>query len=147
MRFIKRIYGRKTESSTCYLTRIKLTPKTRWGQLYLHVFHRADDDRAFHDHPFDFWTFPFMTYREDVLRSPKIPMGQHTNVVQRFKWHFRPAEYTHIVKGWPDSRRKNLVTLVWRKASRREWGFWTHVRWPGSIYRWSWVPWKEYLSS
>ena len=59
MAIIERIYGRE-ETTTLYLLRVKLTPKTRWGQLYLHIFHRGDQDRCPHDHPWDFWTFPLV---------------------------------------------------------------------------------------
>lgn len=165
MGIIKRVYGRDGEHSTCYLTRVKLTPRTRWGQLYFHVFHRGDLDRDSHDHPYDFWTFPLVTYYEDVLDHAT---GRVTrNAVTAFHWHFRPAEYAHVQLGaarfrWvydviTDKRwfRENVfggwtATFVWHKPTRREWGFWVMPEHPvffgrsGPRY---WVPWREYLFS
>ena len=130
MSLITRIYGRDRMHSTCYLTRVKLTPKTRWGQLYLHVFHRLDQDRDPHDHPYDFWTFPLVTYTEEVLEDGVV----RKNRVRAFRWHFRPAEYTHRMLGGPDGK---AITFIWRKQTRRMWGFWVN-----GLY---WVPWREYL--
>lgn len=161
MGMITRIYGRDGHYSTCYLTRIKLTPNTRWGRLYLHIFHRGDFDRDFHDHPYDFWTFPLRTYYERVLN---LTTGRDTrNVVEAFRWHFRPAEYTHIQEGsaryqWaaagldgPVRIEKGLggptVTFVWRKPTRRAWGFWVCTGLSGRHLRYHWFPWRKYLFS
>lgn len=161
MGIVKRVYGRDRQHSTCYLTRVKLTPQTRWGQLYFHWFHRGDLDRDFHDHPYDFWTFPLRTYHERVL---DLTTGEDRwNVVRRFRWHFRPAEYTHIQLGASrycqvaitlNSERvpfkNNLggptVTFVWRKPTRRPWGFQVvmEINDDGSN-RYRWAPWRDYL--
>ena len=158
MSMIKRIYGRQLRLSqhlTCYLTRVKLTPKTRWGQLYFHVFHRGDLDRDFHDHPYDFWTFPLRTYYEDVL---DLPTGRSIrNVVEAFHWHFRSAEYAHIQLGAAQYQRgrdgdyvyrENIfggwtATFLWHKPTRRAWGFW--VRNYEIAFEYLWVPWRKYL--
>lgn len=162
MSMIKRVYGWDGQYSTCYLTRIKLTPKTRWGQLYFHFFHRGDHDRDFHDHPYDFWTFSLVTYYEDVL---DLSMGRSTrNAVERFQWHFRPAEYIHIQLGaaryrWAAEEMQTLdgppkiinvfggrtITLVWHKPTRRPWGFW--VRNYEIAFEYIWIPWRDYLFS
>jgi len=161
---VKRVYGRTTsdflssgkrdgQHSTCYLTRIKLTPKTWWGQLYFHVFHRGDLDRDFHDHPYDFWTFPLVTYYEDVLDHAT---GRSTlNEVKAFRWHFRPAEYTHIQLGAVTGFKSKVplqdlfggwtATFLWRKPTRRMWGFW--VRNYEIAFEYLWVPWRKYLFS
>lgn len=34
-----------------YLRRWWIWPRNRWANAYLHVFHRSDDARAVHDHP------------------------------------------------------------------------------------------------
>jgi hypothetical protein len=166
MGMIKRVYGRDGYHSTCYLTRVKLTPKTRWGQLYLHIFHRGDFDRDFHDHPYDFWTFPLRTYYERVL---DLSTGKDTRkAVEAFRWHFRPAEYTHIQEGsaryqWVEhrdaeadfltwARRENVfggptATFVWRKPIRRVWGFWVLASQIHETRIFHWFPWREYLFS
>jgi hypothetical protein len=75
------------------------------------------------------------------------------NEVTRFKLHFRPAEYSHIMLGNKQFGR-NIdsspgLTLVWHKPVRRDWGFWTVYA--ADIYgRWKdfkWVPWDKYLYS
>ena len=162
MGIVKRIYGRDGEHSTCYLTRVKLTPNTRWGQLYFHIFHRADLDRDFHDHPYDFWTFPLRTYYERVL---DLSTGRdRLNAVGRFRWHFRLAEYAHTQLGaarfhWIESMpgagmtrvRENVfgswtATLVFHKPARREWGFWLPSN-AAIIGPYFWVNWRKYLFS
>ena len=170
MGMIKRVYGRDGEHSTCYLTRVKLTPKTRWGRLYFHFFHRGDHDRDFHDHPYDFWTFPLVTYYENVL---DLVSGRVTrNAVTAFHRHFRPAEYTHIQLGaaryeWIEQtlvsrggykkvnriRRENVfggwtATFVWHRPTRRKWGFWVKPERPVFFGRYGpryWVPWRDYV--
>ena len=54
------IYGKEDEHATPYMTRYWI------GRLRLHIFHRGDQDPDCHDHPWDFWTFPFTPYVEEV---------------------------------------------------------------------------------
>jgi hypothetical protein len=142
---IVRIFGGpgRSETDGCYMTRVILGPETRWGQLYLHVFHREDLDRDPHDHPFAFWTLPLnQGYIEDVYD----PVKECFTAVRapHFRWSFRKAEHIHRVigcdHGWP------LVTLVWRKPSSRKWGFWCHTpdQEPLDTTR-TWMPWASYL--
>lgn len=129
---IVRIYGGPDGqlARTCYMTRVLVGPRTPWGQLYLHFFHREDMDRDPHDHPFDFWTLPLNqgyieeVYEHDAKREPYVGCFKTVDV-PRFRVAYRPATHTHRVvatsKGtWP------LVTLVWRSPNKRKWGFWTH---------------------
>lgn len=173
MSIIQRIYGRDGEHSTCYLTRVKLTPKTRWGQLYFHFFHRGDQDRDFHDHPYDFWTFPLRTYYEQVLDIDGI-LGQarvmghpRLNEVKAFRLHHRYAEYSHIQLGaaryrWTTETqgeppfhwvRENIfggwtATFVLRHSTRRQWGFWERVgETESGIRLYHHTGWRYYLFS
>ena len=162
MYFMKRIIGSYGAENMAYLTRFKLTPMTRWGQLYIHFFHRGDYDRSFHDHPYDFWTFPLRTYYERVL---DLSTGRDTlNAVKAWRWHHRPAEYTHLQMGamthhWEnhmdaetgyETRPRRVgtdyngptVTLLWRKPTRRKWGFW--VRNHEVALDYSWIYHKDY---
>lgn len=50
-----------------YLTRIKLSPKIKGYRLMLHIFWEGDPDPDCHDHPWDFYTFPLVSYDEEVL--------------------------------------------------------------------------------
>lgn len=139
---IVRIFGGPAQD-TCYMTRGILTPPTRRGQLYLHVFHREDLDRDPHDHPFDFWTLPLNKgYIEDVYsEGSECFLRVH---VPRWRWSFRPAEHCHRVVETDDGRWP-LVTLVWRGPSKRRWGFWVHTREALDATKRRWVLWKDYI--
>lgn len=160
-----------TDTGEPYMTRYWL------GKLRLHIFHRGDQDPDCHDHPWDFWTFPLTSYVEEVLhiRRETIPVGREdpparfyraTNVVKRFRLHFRPAEHCHRVLGaWtgrhesynmftgdnvtkrpvPGSKPQTkpdgkIVTLVWQRGVRRKWGFWKNRE-----GKWCWEFWKDYI--
>jgi len=128
---VERIYGKFGGSEELYLFRVKLTPRTRWGQLYFHVFHRGDVDRAVHDHPWPWITFPFTSYWE-LVRHPAGRKSLH--FVTRFRLHRRPATYTHRVLD--DREGRKMFTLFWHGPKEREWGFWEGR---------TWTHWKEYL--
>lgn len=147
--FLKRIHfmdvftGRDDE--TPYLTRFRLTPKTRWGQLCLHKFHRGDADRDPHDHPRDFWTFPLHLYLEQVMNPATGRLS--SNYVQPYRWHYRPAEYTHIVEGRVGTYRdKPFWTLIWRKPVRKGWGFYVENGRKGHRILRKYIPWEDYLN-
>lgn len=98
----------------------------------LHRFWRGDDDRAVHDHPWDFWTFPLTDYLE------RLEDGS-LQIVRKFRLHYRPAEYKHFVIGpvrpdwleltkvpvWAALRDHDpFWTIVFAGFRRRKWGFW-----------------------
>lgn len=102
------------------------------GNLRLHKFYRSDQDEALHDHPWRFVTFPLTTYQEwvplEVQRAgdrnpPTIRVdwdnGRRLQLVKRFRFHYRPAEYRHAVVV-----DKPGYTLVWAGNKVRSWGFW-----------------------
>lgn len=122
---------------------------TRWiiyvggRTLRLHKFHRGDDDRAFHDHPWPFWTFPLSSYWERV----PVGLGTATTPVEAFRVHYRPAKYQHIVLGHDIrfNRQKQdfdgvtkdpFYTIVVTGKRENAWGFWPE---PGKF-----VPWREW---
>lgn len=109
------------------------------GTLRLHKFWRGDDDRAPHDHPWWFITFPLTSYYE------KVPVAEDEfgyafnamrfNLVRRWRFHFRPAKYQHIVYGrepFNDPQiggiyrkdPKPFWTLVITGGKSNAWGFW-----------------------
>lgn len=115
--------GRKGDR---YLTRLRL------GRLCLHVFWRGDEDPECHDHPWDYWTFPFRSYVESVRISPWQECHQ---IVRAWEWSFRPAEHAHriirpVKGGFP------LITVVWTGPRKRDWGFWRDQEW---------VYWRRFL--
>ena len=82
--------------------------------LRLHKFHKGDDDRAFHDHPWWFVTFPLQTYIE---RTPEHP----AHAVRRLRFHFRRARHQHIVQVRDN---KPVRTFILTGSKSKEWGFW-----------------------
>jgi hypothetical protein len=96
--------------------------------LRLHKFWAGDDDRAPHDHPFWFITFPLRSYVEDVyedywLSSLPPRWKPRIKVVRAFRPHFRPASHKHIVIGALHGPMP-FYTIVLSKFIQPEWGFW-----------------------
>lgn len=153
------IYGAEGDHDTPYLTRLVI------GRLRLHIFWRGDADPDPHDHPWGFWTFPLVTYEEEVTSNVEeslqyaeflgIDPGFFVSrrIVNRFRIHYRPAEHTHRVIGavvedtaddspvrtWKKTD-KPIVTIVWTEKVSREWGF---LKQRAGI--WCWVPWRRYV--
>lgn len=106
-----------------YLTRWYLFRKD-WLGIFLHRFHRSDEDRALHDHPWAFVTFILWRgYFEHTPCYCKDPNCAATTIKR--KWPlmicYRPATWRHrveLVDG------KVAWTLVFRFRERRIWGFW-----------------------
>jgi hypothetical protein len=100
--------------------------------LYVHHFHRSDNDRHVHDHPWTFVTWLLSRgYWEHVPELPMFPGGTQVRFWRaRFSVLYRPAEWKH----WVEIERP-VWTLVLRLRRRREWGFWTHL---------GWIDWKTY---
>jgi len=91
------------------------------GTIRLHKFYRSDDDRALHDHPWRFITFPFSTYQEYQERpgEPNVLVD-----VTRFRFHYRPAQHKHRVVV-----SKPSWTFIITGMHIREWGFWPTSGW------------------
>lgn len=143
------IYGQVGDERTLYLLRIPLSPGTRLGGLYLHIFLRGDADPDCHDHPWSFWTFPLHTYAEEFKDTAEF---RNYRTVRRFHFQYRPANYAHRVLGrWNNTylamrlvggrdpcmtKPGRIVTLVWHGPKKRDWGFWVDDRW---------IPWRAYV--
>lgn len=121
-----------------YLKRWYVIPRNSRFNIYLHKFCRSDDDRALHDHPWDFWSFilkgGYTEHTADgAVRRP------------RFSLAHRKAEHAHRVELDSDCNctEKGRVppglpcqeipawTLFFTTAKRRNWGFhcprgWVH---------------------
>lgn len=143
------------------------------GRLRLHIFYRGDHDPDPHDHPWDFWTFPFTSYVEEAV-NVAIPGDDRSNlyvyrqVVPAFRLTHRPAEYCHRVLGrysgnrWDDSCNKirNNVPADYPHFDHLE-PFYDERKivtlvWRGRLKRdwgflktrdgrWCWVHFKEYI--
>jgi hypothetical protein len=105
----------------------------------LHRFWRGDDDRAVHDHPWDFWTYPLTSYREVVEREVfdglqrSLGWLKQCQMVNAWRLHKRPAKYRHFVVGRADGSTKPFWTIVFAAHRSNKWGFWptpeTFVYW------------------
>jgi len=102
-----------------------------WFTLRYHVFLKGDQDRHMHDHPWWFITFPLDDYYEYVdpaflkrnaFRGFKPGMARTKQLVRKWRFHFRPATYRHIVLDPPEG--KPVRTLVIAGGRSRSWGFW-----------------------
>lgn len=103
-------------------------------RLRLHKFFRGDDDRAPHDHRWWFITFPFASYTErywvkemrwgTMLPGTYAAWRAKERVVKAWRFHFRPAEFRHIVLGRADGSTKPFWTFVITGSAERKWGFW-----------------------
>lgn len=104
--------------------------------LRLHKFYRGDDDRAPHDHPWPFWTFPLTGYWERVWDSRN---QVELRYVKPWRLHGRPTSgFRHMVLGsrrhrWLDQWQREVDvlfdtpvpfwTIVFTKPKDRSWGF------------------------
>lgn len=96
------IFGRDGDHGEPYMTRV-------WfGRLRLHIFHRGDNDPDAHSHPWHFWTFPLVSYVEEVLlhvggdvdkdgNTIALRYAKVLNVVPAWHWTYRDATHTHRV--------------------------------------------------
>lgn len=122
----------------------------------LHKFHRGDDDRAVHDHPWAFITFPFKGYYERVHLN--APGEYRIHFVKPWGFHYRPSSYQHMVlgthysEGWkakgpqPELKAmwltpKPFFTFVVTGRKDRAWGFWPDGKY---VY---WRTFQEFMGS
>lgn len=128
------------DGKSAYQTRVKC------GPFRIHIFWRGDRDPDMHDHPATFWTFPLVSYVEEV---PTHGGGASRRLVRAFRLHRRKAPYPHRVLGaWTGERNRRtgeptftqspIVTLAWWGKKQREWGFQTAE---------GWVPWRRYVDA
>lgn len=96
--------------------------------LRIHTFHKGDDDRAFHDHPWWFITVPLKPYLE-------ITPGGGESTLRRYWPHFRSAQHRHIVRLIEPGP---VRTIILTGPKSKEWGFWDqeqfihHSEWLGT---------------
>jgi hypothetical protein len=76
----------------------------------LHKFFRGDDDRALHDHPWPFTTFPLTGYWERTEDGEQY--------VEAFRFHRRPSRYRHMVLGSHRERWVNQFGVEIREWTR-----------------------------
>jgi hypothetical protein len=100
--------------------------KTPTGGIYLHRIHRADGERAVHDHPWWFWSMPLAgSYTELVLPDKRNSSLSYYRVLRRGMGRAFPRHSAHRIT----SIEGPLWTLVIAGPnSRQGWGFWDNGR-------------------
>jgi hypothetical protein len=104
----------------------------RWGKIMLHHFHRSDEDRERHDHPWNFWTL--------ILKNGYIEdCPNHFRRLKPFRLYRRLAVHRHrvVLLGDGYGRERDAWTLVFTGPRIREWGFWTAAG--------EWIHYKRFL--
>lgn len=115
-----------------YLSRWWVLPPNRYFNAYVHRFHRSDDDRALHDHPWPWCSI--------ILSGGYIEHTIAAGGVHRRKWQApgtmrfgvpRAAHRIELVESFPCLWEAR--TLFIRGPKVREWGFhcprgWRHWR-------------------
>lgn len=99
-----------------YVSPRRTSPKST--ALMVHCFFRSDLDRAVHDHPWSFLTFPLRGYKEH------LPDGT-VHYRKPFRFYFRPAEWQH----WVEVTGSHTWTIILKFRTRRMWGFLTKDGW------------------
>lgn len=130
-----------------YLRRWYLLPRNRFFNVYLHNFLRSDEDRALHDHP---WNWCSIILKGSYLeicgtRENSVARGFHA----RTRGTIRTGRATDLhrvelysewqgndARGNPMFRYKPVWTVFITGPRIREWGF----QCPNG-----WVPWRKFL--
>ena len=108
------IYGKEDEHATPYMTRYWI------GRLRLHLFHRGDQDPDCHDHPWDFWTFPFTPYVEEVAEPTGWGEYEVNGRTYSYLLDSDEARYSPLAaeRGRPTYRKRYQIVPAWRLTFR-----------------------------
>lgn len=129
-RILCRLFKRRdiiNKTGQLYLRRWYLTPPTWPVRLFLHQIILDDDDRALHNHPWDFASFIMRGEYKEILPLGKSRQASPGTLLRN------PAEHTHrvvIVRG-------PVWTLMISRRAKRIWGFHDPDR--------GWIDWRTYL--
>jgi len=104
-----------------YLHRWWVIPRNDYSNIYLHDILHSDDDRAFHDHPWD--NTSFLIYGSYIEHTPEGVFTRRAGDVIS-----RPATALHRLEVIPGQR---AISLFSTGPTIREWGFacdhgWVH---------------------
>ena len=117
-----------------YLLRWYVLPMNRLLNVYLHEFHRSDDDRALHDHP---WANVSILLRGEYTEHTIMAGGVHVRHVRREgDVVVRPSgRYAHRI----ELHAGQCTTLFITGPKYRTWGF--HCPEQG------WIPWRRFVDA
>lgn len=139
-----------------YLSRWFLL-RTKWLYVFIHKFHRSDEDRALHDHPWNYISIilkhGYWEHSEDICpdclgHSPNwCPLVVHcwrclsTGLIKQTRFIkpgsiiWRPATWRHRIELINLGEPKQAWTIIFRFRRIRDWGFWTAD---------GFVPWRQW---
>lgn len=116
-----------------YLLRWWVIPRNKRFNIYLHQFHRDDDERALHDHPWDNVSIVLSEgYTEVVPIDPRVPNGSTIECVRRpGDVVRRGAKDAHRIKLRRDTSGQPIRawSLFLTGQLQRSWGFWCPHGW------------------
>jgi hypothetical protein len=97
-----------------YMLRWYIIPRNRWFNIYLHQFHRSDDDRALHDHPW--WSLSLNLWGTMIehQKDDKRRLVETGDII------FRSATFAHRLE-LPN--RIPAMTIFMTGPRIRTWGF------------------------
>lgn len=129
----KTIYGceARGDQNLPYLTRWEFL-SSRYFAIYLHRFHRSDDNSSLHDHPWNFITIPLKKgYNDCQFNGGRDINGKPTfirTLMKPFHIYYRKATHVHFVELLTDYAGLEIEawTLVIRFKYIRWWGFWNN---------------------
>lgn len=104
--------------SSPYLTRREFFSSDKFA-IYIHKFHRSDDNSSLHDHPWNFITIPLWRGYNDCTYSGRDDFNKKR--CYPFIPVYRKANHIHYVELIDN---KIAWTLVIRFKYIRWWGFW-----------------------
>jgi hypothetical protein len=110
-----------------YLRRWWVIPRNPWVNVYLHDIRKSDDDRAFHDHPWE--NASFLIEGGYLEHAPEGSFHR-----QAGDYVMRRAEQLHRLEVAPGM---SAISLFITGPKLREWGF---------ACPQGWVHWKDFTS-
>jgi hypothetical protein len=122
----KIIYGceARGDADIPYLTRWEFLSSDIFA-IYLHKFHRSDDNSSLHDHPWNFITIPLWRGYYDCQFNGGTDIKGNPTFLKTRMWplipKYRPATHVHYVELIDN---KIAWTLIIRFKYIRWWGFW-----------------------
>lgn len=147
------------QTNEAYMNRWYVIPRNRFLNIYLHEFHRSDDDRALHDHPWGNVSIllegSYMEFVPESLETwrnseAKVKFGKD---LQHNQFYFireaggvyargprslhRIEMYQHELDSEGKARVKPVVSLFITGPKVREWGF---------ACPQGWRHWKDFLA-
>lgn len=121
-----------------YLLRWYVIPRNPWLNIYLHKFLHDDEDRATHDHPWNFVSIMLWGgYLEFVGKLRESPLYER----RVLSIAYRPAEHAHRVilhRRYGDGAIQPAWTIMITGPVIRDWGFWCPKE--------RWVHWKVFTA-